>query len=340
MIVGNPVYVRAESLEEALAAWQRYPDARYLAGGTEIHTLARRSAAYRVGALIDLKRIASLAVVEADGGWLKLGATASLSALADQAGWTLMSAVLRGVADRTVRNRLSLGGNVAGQLPYREALLPLLVAGAELLSVLPTENGAGLRQRRRALEDCFDKRLLLEAGELVCGFVLPVEAVLPAEAVVRAKAARQAAPGSNVGNETNAEPGADTPVTSAPRRWYTGRRTRTGPVDYPLISVCAQRHSAGCRLATSGLYPYPWHSAASDQAFSQAVETLASLAAANRETGGAETKPPARLHSLAEEAARTVAATMPPPRSDSRASGEYRLALLWQLLAEALEALA
>ncbi|MBU0956615.1 MAG: FAD binding domain-containing protein [Spirochaetes bacterium] len=337
MIVGNPVYVRAESLEEALAAWQRYPDARYLAGGTEIHTLARRSAAYRVGALIDLKRIASLAVVEADGGWLKLGATASLSVLADQADWPLLSAVLRGIADRTVRNRLSLGGNVAGQLPYREALLPLLVAGAELLSVLPSENGSGLRQRRRGLDDCFDKRLQLEAGELVCGFALPEEAVLPAAAAVQA--AMRAAPGCKVGTGTDAEPGADTPVTSASGRWYTGRRTRTGPVDYPLISLCAQRQAGGCRLATSGLYPYPWHSAASDQAFSQAVEALASVAGASRGTGDLDVKPPARLHSLAEEVARTVAATMPPPRSDSRASGEYRQALLQQLLAEALEAL-
>ncbi|OHD19143.1 MAG: hypothetical protein A2087_13795 [Spirochaetes bacterium GWD1_61_31] len=307
MIPGNPVYLRAESAAEAVQAWLGYPEARYLAGGTEIHTLARRSAAYRVGALIDIKGIAALRSVEASDGWLRLGAAVSLNELADAGSWPFLSAVARAVADRTVRNRLSLGGNIIGQLPYREAALPLLVAGAEVLSVLPGPGGIGIIERRRALRDCFDKRLALEPAELVTGFAVPLAATRP-----------------DAG------------------RFYAGRRTRTGSVDYPLITLCAQLHTdvaglAARGLAVGGLYSYPWRSDATDAVFGQAVAKLRQDGA--QPAAGAEMAGRRHDQALLRSLSQAIAETLPPPRTDSRASGEYRLHLLQQLLAEALEEL-
>ena len=137
MIAAEIVYLRPDTAEEAVDAWRRHAGARYLAGGTEIATAARRTAAFDLRACIDIKRIAEANVHEICGGCLRLGAALSLSDVAEGDAFPLLNAVLRGIADRTVRNRLTLGGNLAGLLPYREAALPLLLADATVLTVAP-----------------------------------------------------------------------------------------------------------------------------------------------------------------------------------------------------------
>lgn len=306
MIPGDVVYLKPESVEEALAAWTLANAAgaaaagagagpRYLAGGTEILTAARRSAAYAVGALVDIKAVpeakaagalpaslggaAWLGGAEAAGGApdgadpVYFGAALPLAELEDGRLFPLLSAAARGVADRTTRNRLCLGGNVAGQLPYREAALPLLAAGALGYSALPgdasAEGGSEARLVRWGLRSRFDKRLALLPGELLLGFSVP-------GAAARARAA------------------------------YV-RKTRTGPIDYPLITLCALRTHDGAAWALGGAYPYP---ARSDEADGALAEALAA-------SGDAKARALGR-----------ASAALGEPRSDPRASGEYRAALI------------
>lgn len=307
MILGDVVYLKPESAEEAVAAWSLAAAAageasaggaaapRYLAGGTEILTAARRSAAYAVGALVDLKAVpeakgagalpASLAgaawlgEAEASGGapagegGVYFGAAMPLAELEDGGLFPLLSDAARGVADRTTRNRLSLGGNVAGQLPYREAVLPLLAAGALGYSALPGDapaaGGAKLRLVRWGLRSRFDKRLALLPGELLLGFWVP-------------KAATEA------------------------RAAYV-RKTRTGPIDYPLITLCALRTRGGAAWALGGAFPYPARSDEADGALSEALSASGD----------------ARARALGR-----AAAALGEPRSDSRAGGGYRAALI------------
>lgn len=304
MIPGDVVYLKPESAEEAVAAWTLANAAaagagsaapRYLAGGTEILTAARRSAAYPVGALVDIKAVpeakaagalppslagaAWLSGAEATGGapagadGVYFGAALPLARLEDGRLFPLLSDAARGVADRTTRNRLSLGGNVAGQLPYREAVLPLLAAGALGYSALPGDasaaDGARLRLVRWSLRSRFDKRLALLPGELLLGFWIP-------------KAATEA------------------------RSAYV-RKTRTGPIDYPLITLCALRTRSGAAWALGGAFPYPARSDEADGALSEA------LAASGD----------ARARALGR-----AAAALGEPRSDQRAGGEYRAALI------------
>ena len=278
MICTDLVYLRPGTPEEAVSAWLDHAgrgkpgDVRYLAGGTEIVTGARRLAAVpRV--LIDLKSLAETRAIACDAAGLYLGAALSLNEAADPAAFPLLSAAVRNVADRSVRNRLSLGGNVAGALPYREAVLPLLLADATVESVVPgTGPGAAPSRRVRALSEAFDKRLSLEPGELVLGFRIPaLAASLP---------------------------------------WAHFRRTRTGPVDYPLVTACfmpAPRPEGGggnppLRVAFTGLHPYPvlFQSAESAEAALRAPGTV---------------------------------------RKDQRASAEYRLALALDMLKRGKEAL-
>ncbi|OHD21188.1 MAG: hypothetical protein A2Y38_12690 [Spirochaetes bacterium GWB1_59_5] len=274
MIATDVTYIRVDSPEEAVLAWKAHPGARYLAGGTEITTTARRSAAYPLTALIDVKGLVDTQILENQAGRLILGAALPLSALDDWPGFPLLSATVKGVADHTVRNRLTLGGNIAGMLPYREAVLPLLLADAAGLSIVPGVGSVAPSRKVWRLRDRFDKRLTLEPGELLLNFSLPED------------------------------------CTSLP--WAHRRKTRIGPVDYPLVTLCLVRHGQAFRLAVSGVHPYPLRADELDVALS---------------AGAVSSRVDAVLEALGT------------PRSDQRASADYRAALFRLMLGSALEEL-
>lgn len=242
MIATDIVYIRARTAEEAIGAWLTHargggasPETvRYFAGGTELITASRKSAGgFQVA--IDIKRIDELGRLEETAGRLFLGAALPLNRVRDWGLFPLLSACIRRIADRTVRNRLSLGGNIAGSLPYREAALPLLLADARILTIAPPEASDGTsadgtsangtntavppQRRERPLRDCFNKRLALEPGELILGFSIDAAA--------------------------------------AERPWFYDRAVRSSPVDYPLATCCCIRNPTSVSVAFSGLHPYP-----------------------------------------------------------------------------------
>ncbi len=274
MIAADIRYLLPDTAEEAVDAWRRLDGARYLAGGTEIATAARRTAAYDLRTVIDVKRIPEAHVHEIRGDCFRLGAALALSDVAAGDAFPLLTAVLRGIADRTVRNRLTLGGNLAGLLPYREAALPLLLADATVLTIAPGPGDAPPVRQERPLRAIFDKRLVLAPGELVLSFCVPLDA---AEWI-----------------------------------WSHHRRTRTGEVDYPLAAVALVHDGAGIRFAVSGVHPYPFRADAVDAALSK---------------DGADAIP-------------TVLEALGPLRADARASLEYRVALLKNMIRAGLEELA
>lgn len=159
-------YIRPTSAEDAAALYREVSDAgrtaRYLSGGTELVTLAR-DGKLKYDVLIDLKRIPETTVM--DESTLTFGAALRLSELRDQTdavgATALVGRAAGGVADRTTRNSITLGGNVCGMLPYREALLPFLLLDGE--ATLEGPDG----RRRVALAQLFDKRLKLKPGEFL-----------------------------------------------------------------------------------------------------------------------------------------------------------------------------
>lgn len=169
MIPFDLEYYAPESIKEAVVIYAELADAGqeplYYAGGTEIVTFCRQQK-IKPGALIDLKGIAETGLLELDGEKLILGANITLSCLSEQGHFPLIADVARGVADRTARNRLTLGGNICGWLPYREAILPLLTADAEV--VLAGRDG----HRTETLRELFDKRLKLEKGEILVQLIV------------------------------------------------------------------------------------------------------------------------------------------------------------------------
>jgi CO/xanthine dehydrogenase FAD-binding subunit len=120
--------------------------------------------------VIDIKAIPECRAEGEENGRLRFGAALTLNELVSADRFPLLSRAASAVADHTLRNRITLGGNVAGMLPYREALLPLLLAGATALCAGPE----GLR--RAPLTEFFDRRLALRGGEFLVAFELDKKA--------------------------------------------------------------------------------------------------------------------------------------------------------------------
>ncbi len=174
MISYDIVYLRPDSVAEAVAAWQQACEEglqpAFLSGGSELLTAARENRS-RPGALIDLKRIDELgAIVQTDEA-LCYGSSVTLTRLCQQSGFQLLSQAAGRVADRTVRNSITLGGNVCGMLPYRETLLPFLVADGSASIAGPDGT------RSEPLARVFNKRLRLQSGELLVSLAAPQSAV-------------------------------------------------------------------------------------------------------------------------------------------------------------------
>ncbi len=165
-------YYRPENPEEAVEAWSRAYEAGqqplYLSGGTEIVTFARKGLV-KTAAVIDLKGIAQDRRLEKKNGKLRIGAGATLSEVDEAGQFPLLGRACRGVADRTVRNRITVGGNIAGRLPYKEAVLPLLLTEAEVQLHGPRG------ERSAPLAELFDKRLKLEKGEFIRSVTMDAE---------------------------------------------------------------------------------------------------------------------------------------------------------------------
>lgn len=129
-------YYKPASVNEALQNYRYLQSenkrAIYYAGGTEFISLARRGL-IEVDAVIDLKDIPECNVLESRDGQVTIGAALSLAQLADSRLFPLLSRQVRGIADHTSRNRITLGGNLSGKTPYREALLPLLICDSRIV---------------------------------------------------------------------------------------------------------------------------------------------------------------------------------------------------------------
>jgi CO/xanthine dehydrogenase FAD-binding subunit len=118
------------------------------------------------GALVDIKRIPECRARGVEGNDLVFGATLTLNEVIEGDAFPLLRQAST-LVDHTVRNRLTLGGNIAGMLPYRETVLPFLLADATARLVSP----AG--ERTVPLAEVFSERLLLVSGELLAQIRVP-----------------------------------------------------------------------------------------------------------------------------------------------------------------------
>jgi CO/xanthine dehydrogenase FAD-binding subunit len=164
MIPYDLVYLRPSSAAEAVQLFEQTHgeglEPAYYAGGTETLSFIRHNR-IRPGALIDIKEIPECRGAAKREDRIEFGSALCLNEVEEARLFPLLSAACRRIADHTVRNRLTLGGNICGRLPYREAVLPLLAADAEVQLVSPSGS------RWESLGAMFEKRLRLRPGELL-----------------------------------------------------------------------------------------------------------------------------------------------------------------------------
>jgi CO/xanthine dehydrogenase FAD-binding subunit len=166
--------LRPETLDQALAALAELGEAaRPLAGGQTLMPMLNLRVA-TPAVLVDLNRIASLAELRLEPGWLRLGAMARQRSLLEHplvaAHAPLLPLMLRHVGHAQTRNRGTLGGSLAHADPAAELPLAMLALDA----VMTVQHHTGPRDI--PARDFFRGALTtaLAPGELLVEVALPV----------------------------------------------------------------------------------------------------------------------------------------------------------------------
>ena len=173
-------YARPDTLADAVALLaERGPDARVLAGGTDL-VIRLRDGSLAPALVVDVKRIPELApgIRQQPDGTLVIGATTSMTELAghpvvrrDLAALAESAAVVGSVQ---IRNRATLAGNLCNASPAADTAPALLVHGALVVA-------AGPDGERRIPLDAFFVRsgvTTLARGELVVAVEIPARSRL------------------------------------------------------------------------------------------------------------------------------------------------------------------
>jgi carbon-monoxide dehydrogenase medium subunit len=214
-------YARPASLTDVLGMLDTVPDARLLAGGTDL-LVGVRKGKLRPPLVIDLKRVRDLAPgIELTGTTIRIGATTVLTdIIADariRAGFPALVEAALVVGSIQIRNRATLAGNVCNASPAADTATPLLVHDAVVEIV-----GRG-GTRRVPLNEFFlsPGKSALGSGELVIAIEIPLAA---------------------------------TPTGSS-----FGRMTRRRGVDLATVNLCCSVSTAGeTRFAFGAVGPRPF----------------------------------------------------------------------------------
>jgi carbon-monoxide dehydrogenase medium subunit len=129
-----------ESLPDAVSILSRNPEAKILAGGQSLIPMMR----FRLASpalLIDLNCLDGLEYLREEDGWLKIGALTRENAI-DHAEfirqrYPLLNDTTQVIADPLVRNRATVGGNLAHADPANDHPATMLAYNAQVIAIGP-----------------------------------------------------------------------------------------------------------------------------------------------------------------------------------------------------------
>lgn len=165
-------FIAPRTLAQLLKARNAYPDARILAGATDIGLWVTKQLR-DLGDLIYIGHVAELQLITEQEGSITIGAAVTLNdayAALCKHYPNELSELWQRFASEPVRNAGTLGGNVANGSPIGDSMPFLIALGAEIV----LHGAAG--QRTLALEDfylCYQKNAL-QAGEFVAALRVPL----------------------------------------------------------------------------------------------------------------------------------------------------------------------
>jgi xanthine dehydrogenase YagS FAD-binding subunit len=275
----NPfVYQRVSSQSDALAALNRTPNAKFVAGGTNILDLMK-DAVVTPSMLVDINAL-PLRTIERRGSSLYIGALARMSDVARNsdvlAMFPMVASALNQSASPQLRNMASIGGNL-----MQRTRCPYFRDPATRCNKRRPGSGCGAMQgvnRMQAILGTSDQCIATHASDLAV-------ALVALEAVVHVSGARsrdipivdfyrlpdETPQVETALDDTELITGISIPVLAfAQHSVYLKVRDRK-EVDFPLVSVAAAVDAAGnkirhARLALGGVATIPWRSRAAEGA--------------------------------------------------------------------------
>jgi|SRR5690625_72623 len=166
MISNSFEYHQVYTVAEAITLFQQLDQAGkspvYYNGGTEIITMLRIHALYReTQAIINIKNIPECNVIDFHDDRLIIGGSITLANLEEREVFPLLSKNCSRIADHTSREKITIAGNICGSIPYKEAILPLLLTDATL--IIASESG----MKEVSLQKIFDKHIHLDHGAFI-----------------------------------------------------------------------------------------------------------------------------------------------------------------------------
>ena len=177
-------YYRAKSVEEAGTLLKQHPGAKLLAGGhTLIPLLKLRLAS--PSAVIDIGRIAELRGIDAKGGVVRIGALTTHAELAAspvvREHCPALAEAAGHVGDPAVRNRGTIGGNVAHADPASDLPTVLAALGAKFVCI------SGRGQQTLPVEQFFTGLMstALGEGDVLTAIEVPAQAAGQGSAYVK-----------------------------------------------------------------------------------------------------------------------------------------------------------
>lgn len=185
MIGFNFAYYKPDTIEEAVNLFRDLDSQGkkpiYYGGGTEFISMARMNNLYSE-AIIDIKGIAKCNTIKLDKDKLIIGAGVSLTEIAESNHYPLLSLVAKRIADHTIQGKITIGGNMAGTIIYKETLLPLLISQVEI--TIAGINGS----KKISIGDFFHKDIKLSKGDLIVSIAINKEYLeLPSIHIKRTK---------------------------------------------------------------------------------------------------------------------------------------------------------
>lgn len=157
-------YHRPAAVREAAAVYRQLEEAGkapvWYGGGSELISMARVGN-MGFGAVIDIKNIPDCRLLDDSGDQVHLGAGLTLDEIRRSEKFPLLGQTAGRIADHTMQCKITLGGNLASTIIYREAVLPLLLGDA----LVTTGGERGIKKYR--IREVFRERLLLPKGEFL-----------------------------------------------------------------------------------------------------------------------------------------------------------------------------
>ncbi|HJL15776.1 MAG TPA: xanthine dehydrogenase small subunit [Sandaracinaceae bacterium LLY-WYZ-13_1] len=168
---GGRRYFRPTTLKGALEVLARHPDAKIVTGGTDL-VVEMNQRLTRFDVLLSLEAVQELRVWDDAGDALTIGAAVSLSEIEERLGDALpmmTGELLPLFSSRLIRNRATLGGNLATASPIGDSPPVLLALGAEVVAA--SNEG----ERTIPIDDLFTgyRKTALAPGELLARVRIP-----------------------------------------------------------------------------------------------------------------------------------------------------------------------